>query len=150
MKKTLPFLVLFTAIVVLASCSKEKMTERKITRKDGEWVIKKLNIRTYEEIEPGTSFFMLYDNYGYANCGTMAFDKSSNVTINLDLDGEKHVETGKWSNGTDNITIIDDSTTRMFKIKEINRKELQLTYRYDYTIDGYDYYQESTYEMERN
>lgn len=150
MRRLLPVVTILSTIILFTSCSKEKKTERMITRKDGQWEIKKLNIRTYEEWSPGADYYIMVDNYGYANCGTMKFDKNSNAMINLNLNGDTENLDGKWINGEASITIISDSITRIYEIKKQERKEMNLVYRYDYTMDDYNYYTEYTYEMERN
>lgn len=142
MKRTTSLIAIMSLFLVLAAgCSKEKKVENKLSRKDGRWSIDKLNIKTYED------GYYYYDSHGYTNCGTFVFDDNGSVTITTNLDGNTEVQTGSWLNDERNITITIDGTSQKYFIKEINRKELNVTYKYDYYIDGYFYTDEYTFEM---
>lgn len=133
--KNLKFVPLLMAVLfVVASCSKEKQIERRLTKKDGKWNISSWSYTSYEnDVQDGATTSL-------SNVGTMEFKSDGTGVITFTIPGEPvETNTFTWTNSSDDITVTSDGEVSIMKVLEQSKKEMKLEQTETYSMAGVNY-----------
>ena len=104
------YILLFLIVVSMGSCSKEKLTEKKLHRV-GTWNITELEWTIVSQSVTDTSLFQGIKNGSEVDAGTFTFNKDGGGSYNLTYDGITKSGNILWdTDNTKSVSIVESTT----------------------------------------
>ncbi|NBR15591.1 MAG: hypothetical protein EBQ94_03230 [Flavobacteriales bacterium] len=124
--------IVFTGLITLSSCSKEKKIEKNLWKKGGEWNIESFNVKQ-------TSTYAS-DNFeeSYANVGTYTFNENGTGTVKLIIDEFIETSSFTYTNTENQLMITIDNETQYYNLIEWEKDNMKIVYAENFYegVDG--------------
>ena len=143
MKSAIRLSFFLLATIILNSCSKESVIERRLARRSGKW-----NIELYEAKYYDNGYYVGQETY--ANAGYFIFDEDGTVIQTITTNGQVESTAGTWSNTKNEITFIQDGNATVWRITDDSRKSLTIEFIDYYSDETTDYRDEFRMELEKD